>query len=242
MRALEAILVVADISGYTKFVVMNKSSIIHAEQIITELMETVTKNAKFPLAVQKLEGDAVFMFAEVGSSRHDAINDVTRQVANFMKAYQLKQQELFQKSVGGCICSACQLIEKLNLKSAIHVGEVLEKNVEGKVELAGEPVIIVHRLMKNSVVADGYILVTDDVDKELSFAPFPTSKSYQETVTDIGPVQVKAYFPENLDLDRESTKRNPWRKRKLEGPRLLLGWLSTRLKKGRAKFHNLPEQ
>ncbi|MGJ8615393.1 MAG: DUF2652 domain-containing protein [Sulfitobacter sp.] len=241
MRALEAILVVADISGYTKFVVMNKSSIIHAEQIITELMETVTKSAKFPLAVQKLEGDAVFMFAEIGSSRHDAINDVTHQVVKFMKAYQLKQKELFQKSVGGCICSACQLIEELHLKCAIHVGEVIEKNVEGKLELAGEPVILAHRLMKNSIEADGYILVTEDVAKELSFSPFPMSKSYQETITDIGLVRVEAYFSQDLGLDRDSAKQNTWRKRKLEGPRLLIGWLATRLKRGRATFHNLPE-
>jgi hypothetical protein len=240
MRTFEAILVVADISGYTKFVVMNRSSIIHAEQIITELMETVTKNTELPLTVQKLEGDSVFMYAEIGTSRREAINDMTRQVVNFMSSYQSKQQELFQKSVGGCACSACQSIEKLHLKCAIHVGEVLEKYVEGRPELAGEPVIVVHRLMKNSIESDAYILVTEAVAEELSFSPFPTHKSYEETVTDIGEVRVDAYFSQKLDLDRVNVEPYAWSKRNFEGLRLLFGWIYASLKKGRAKFHKLP--
>ena len=240
MRIFEALLVVADISGYTKFVVMNKSSIIHAEQIITELMEAITKNIELPLTVQKLEGDAVFMVAEVGSDRNKLINEITRQVAAVMKSYQDKQKDLFQNSVGGCVCSACQSIENLHLKCALHVGEVLEKQVEGRSELAGEPVIIVHRLMKNSVDADAYMLITEAVSKELNFVPFPKHKSYKELVTDIGTTPVEVYFSQDIDLDRTKAEPYGWSKRKLEGLRLLFRWVLVGLRKGRSKFHNMP--
>jgi exosortase/archaeosortase len=240
MRTFEALLVVADISGYTKFVVMNKSSIIHAEQIITELMEAITKNIEVPLTVQKLEGDAIFMFAEIGADRHKMINEVTKQVVVLMQSYQAKQVNLFQNSVGGCICSACQSIENLNLKCAIHVGEVLEKQVEGRTELAGEPVIMVHRLMKNSIDSDSYMLTTEAVSKELNFAPFSKQKSYKELVTDIGTTPVEVYFSQDTDLDRSKAKPYGWAKRKLEGLRLLFRWILGGLRKGRSNFYNMP--
>lgn len=240
MRAINAVLVVADISGYTNFVVMNKSSIVHAEQIITELMEVIAKNTKLPLKVQKLEGDAVFMFAEITTNRQISINNMTRQVVDFMNLYQEKQKELFRKSVGGCACSACQSIENLHLKCAIHFGEVVEKQVEGRQELAGEPVILVHRLMKNSVNADTYLLTTEAVSKELCFSPFPVQKSYKELVSDIGSTPVEVYFSQKLELDRENVDACGWATRKLEGLRLLLGWFLVNLKKGRTNFHNMP--
>ena len=159
MRTFDAIILLADISGYTKFIVMHRSSLIHAEQIITELLEIVTLNSTNPLTIQKLEGDAAFLTAEIVGSRKDAVNDVMRQVTKFMELYQTKQRELFTKSVDSCPCTACQSIEKLKLKCVFHTGEALGKKVGGRVELAGKPVIVAHRLMKNSVVADEYVRV-----------------------------------------------------------------------------------
>ena len=48
-----------------------------------------------------------------------------------MKAFGQKNAALFNKSVGGCICSACQSIEALDLKTVVHMGEVLEKEMSG---------------------------------------------------------------------------------------------------------------
>jgi hypothetical protein len=240
MRTLNTIIVLADISGYTKFVVMHRSSIVHAEQIITELMEVVTRNAEFPLKIQKLEGDAAFMTAEIGDDRRKAVNDITRQVVVFMDLYQKKQRELFEKSVGGCPCTACQSIENLKLKCVIHAGEVLEKEVGGHVELAGEPVIVAHRLMKNSVEADEYVLVTDAISQELEFEPYLTNRTYQETIKDVGTIRTKAYFPTKQFLARNGKKPLTRPRGNLEAMRLFAAGLLARLRGTRRSFQNLP--
>lgn len=240
MRTYNAVIVLADISGYTKFIVMHRSSIVHAEQIITELMEIVTRNAAFPLTIQKLEGDAAFMSAEIDGPSKEAVNDITRQVAKFMDLYRLKQKELFAKSVGGCPCTACQSIEKLKLKCVVHTGEVLEKEVGGRVELAGEAVIVAHRLMKNLVQSDEYILVTDAVAKELDADPYPTSKVYQETIKDVGTVGTKVFFPEAMVLDRNGAKPLTRPRGNLEAMRLFMHGMIARFGRSRRAFRNLP--
>jgi hypothetical protein len=54
-----------------------------------------------------------------------------------------------------CSCKACTHIERLRLKVIIH-GEALFYHVFRFLELAGVDVIIAHRLLKNSVIADQY--------------------------------------------------------------------------------------
>ncbi len=61
MEVKRLALVLADISGYTQFVNRHKMSLLHAEQIITDLLEAVIDQAEYPLQVSKLEGDAVFV-------------------------------------------------------------------------------------------------------------------------------------------------------------------------------------
>lgn len=202
MRSFDAFIVLADISGYTEFVVLNRSSFIHAEQIITELMEVVTANAIHPLRLEKLEGDAAFLIAEVTPGAKDAADGIMQQVVTLMHLYRAKQVTLFNRSIGGCACSACQSIERLNLKCVVHRGEVLEKRVGGGLELAGEAVILSHRLMKNSVAEDCYILTTRQLAQQLSVPPFPHRKYYEETVEHLGHIKTTAFFPEAPVMDR----------------------------------------
>ncbi len=63
-ETVRGVLVLADISGYTHFSRLHYTSLLHAEQIITELMESILQSADFPLQVGQLEGDAVLLFAE----------------------------------------------------------------------------------------------------------------------------------------------------------------------------------
>ena len=62
MDIFPAFLVMTDISGYTRFMRMHTSSLLHAEQIITELIEAVLDKADYPLTVGKQEGDGVFFY------------------------------------------------------------------------------------------------------------------------------------------------------------------------------------
>ena len=240
MRTFESVMVVADISGYTKFVVMHRSSLMHAEQIISELMESVTDRAAFPLTIQKLEGDAAFMTAEITGDAADVVNDVARQVVAFMSAFKEKRKELFDGSVGGCSCTACQSVETLRLKAIMHKGTVLEKQMSGLTELAGEPVILLHRLLKNSVESDAYFLATQDIASLLDFEPYPEHKAYREKVEDIGTVKATAFFPPEQELDRGGVRPFTRVSGCREAIRLFIARAISKIRGGSRPFHNLP--
>jgi len=55
---------IADISGYTKFIVTNEKALIHSQIIIKDIITTIIKEVELPLKVFKLEGDAVFLYAD----------------------------------------------------------------------------------------------------------------------------------------------------------------------------------
>jgi len=56
-------MILADISGYTKFMVANQLAAVHGQQCITFLIETIIRQVDIPLHLQEIEGDAVFLYA-----------------------------------------------------------------------------------------------------------------------------------------------------------------------------------
>jgi len=54
-----------------------------------------------------------------------------------------------------CHCDACANTDSLQLKAFLHVGEIVVKRVRQFEEIAGEAVIMVHRVTKNSVLLHG---------------------------------------------------------------------------------------
>ena len=56
----DVLLLIADISGYTDFMLSNKVSLAHSQDIITKLMKVIIKEVKIPLKISKFEGDAIF--------------------------------------------------------------------------------------------------------------------------------------------------------------------------------------
>ena len=190
----DAVMLIADISGYTDFIVMKKVSIIHAEEIITELLEAITGSALFPLKLNKIEGDAVFFCADAQGQRGPAVNDVVTQAVKLMAAFVEKQKFLVEHGDGGCPCSACRSAGQLGLKVLVHSSEILIKAVAGREELAGEGVILIHRLLKNSVTAKDYLLITGETDALLENAPFAHRQELVEKIDGFGQVKVVAYI------------------------------------------------
>ena len=70
MEIKRVVLVLADISGYTRFMRVHTMSLLHAEAIITDLLEAVIDQAEHPLTLSKLEGDAVFLYATLDGDDH----------------------------------------------------------------------------------------------------------------------------------------------------------------------------
>lgn len=56
METKEAILVLVDISGYTEFIKRRRLSLVHAEEIISALLESVIDQTEHPLVLNKLAG------------------------------------------------------------------------------------------------------------------------------------------------------------------------------------------
>ncbi len=50
-----------------------------------------------------------------------------------------------------CTCKACELIPTLDLKFVLHHGTFILSQIGGRQELSGPDVILVHRLLKNTV-------------------------------------------------------------------------------------------
>lgn len=159
IRSTEAALVILDISGYTRFIHQRQISLVHAEAIISELMESIIDQAAFPLQVNKLEGDAALLFAETGGEPALALQSVYTQVRQFFPAFQQCVQNI-REARRNCGCDACANIASLRLKAIIHVGAIVVKRVRQFEEIAGEPVILLHRLLKNAVPESEYLLLT----------------------------------------------------------------------------------
>ena len=207
MRICQAFLVVIDISGYTRFITGRSLSIQHAEQIISDLIGVVIDRARHPLIVNKLEGDAALMYAEVEADDFCAGPDVLAQVRSFFPAFHQRVLELSNVR-GNCSCDACTNITALGLKAFVTSGEILLKKIRQFDELAGEPVILLHRLMKNSVPGSEYVLMTDAVvrDAQLDSARF---RSHIEEIDGMGSQQLWLADIEDLPASAEPGSASP---------------------------------
>ncbi|NEO86345.1 MAG: DUF2652 domain-containing protein [Spirulina sp. SIO3F2] len=225
-----AILIIADISGYTRFMLGNRESLLHSQIIISELMRSILRQAKIPLEIAKLEGDAVFMYClkqddRLGNaSEHPmSLHDLGPKLLAFMAAFMAKLKELYHRST--CDCSACSNLAALRLKIVAHSGEALFYQLDRFEELSGPDVIIVHRLLKNSVAARQYILLTAAAAQDLQF---PETVQFQrgiETYDDLGAIETWLYtLPEqSLDPHHPSPNssprtRSPQRRNQLRNP------------------------
>ncbi|MGB2958565.1 MAG: DUF2652 domain-containing protein, partial [Bacteroidota bacterium] len=86
MELKKVFLVLADISGYTRFIRWHKTSLLHAERIIGELLESVIEESDHPLILHELEGDAVTFYAESDGSPERA-RDILQQVQRFITSF-----------------------------------------------------------------------------------------------------------------------------------------------------------
>lgn len=208
MEIKSSCLVIADISGYTRFVMLHTTSLLHAETIITDLLEAVIAQSEHPLTIAKLEGDAVFLYATVEGDQRMATRNVLKQVTEFFDAFRTKERALI--GCNTCGCPACRSIDKLHLKAVLHHGDVVIKKVGQFLELAGESVILIHRLLKNSITINNYILMTDTYYQLSGGLEGERVESRTEHAEGMGDVSVKVYYlREKIPLPPPAPARIP---------------------------------
>ncbi len=193
-------LVMVDISGYTHFIRAQKMSAIHAEEIIFDLLEAVINRAEHPLVLNKLEGDAVFLYAETGNADPQAVaRDVAKQALGFFEVFYERAKTLTEERAE-CGCNACQSVHDLRLKVVLHIGKAVFRTIRQFNELAGEDVITVHRLLKNSVPTREYILMTESFYALVGRLPRMAYSQRVEQYEDLGAVNAHVFTPQTPEV------------------------------------------
>ncbi len=148
-------LVLADISGFTAFV--TESELEHGAEVTGVLLDTVMHRLAPPLEIQELEGDAVFA---VGPDKLVPDGGVLPGVlVESFGAFKERQRQLVEEN--DCACRACSRIARLSLKLVAHHGHFVRQRIGDRGRLAGPDVILVHRLLKNPLGTDAYLLLTE---------------------------------------------------------------------------------
>ncbi|MCV7385327.1 DUF2652 domain-containing protein [Mycolicibacter longobardus] len=156
MALRRAVLVIADIGGYTAYMNWNRTHLVHAQMAVATLLESVIDAAK-GMKLAKLEGDAAFFWAPDGDARSLVSERLTRMHQAFV------DRRARVENGRSCRCEACEQLMNLSLKFVAHQGEVAEHKVKRHTELAGVDVILVHRMLKNQVPVPEYVLMTEAI-------------------------------------------------------------------------------
>lgn len=173
MRQTTAVLLLLDISGYTHWIRHRVGTLEHAEAVITDLLEACIDAAGAPLQLNKLEGDALLLWADCADAQPDAVASTVLALVDAAFARFASTRDALRVARRHCSCAACSNIDALTIKAVLHVGPVLVKQVRQFEELAGESVILAHRLLKNDVAAHHYVLYTEAFHALLPDPPRP---------------------------------------------------------------------
>lgn len=196
MRLTHAVLVLADISGYTDFITNREVSLLHAEQIITDLLESMIDRTEHPLILNKLEGDAAFLYAESGPEQAATVRDALMQVQMLFTAFDERLGKI-RLERAHCNCDACANVSNLKLKAFTHCGEIAIKQVRQFEELAGEEVILIHRLMKNHLAEREYVLLTEAITRARPL-PAGLGRRHVESFAGMGELTLTVLSPADM--------------------------------------------
>ncbi len=157
--ARRATFVLADISGYTRFLSdvgnahgaeLELGETPPAYPLMTSFLDAIVRSLTPPFVLAKLEGDAVFAYAD-----DDALTIRGDEVRACLQACYANFREHLRRTEDGltCSCDACSSGARLDLKFILHHGSYVAQTIVGSTELLGPDVTTAHRMMKNDVVA-----------------------------------------------------------------------------------------
>jgi hypothetical protein len=186
---------IADISGYTGY--LADVELDHAQDILADLVGAVVTALRPNFRLAKLEGDAAFTFMTAETVDGSMLLDT---IERCYFGFRRRRRDVRQAT--SCECNACVRIPDLDLKFVVHHGEAIQQKVAGRQELLGSDVIVVHRLLKNSVVEqlgiDAYALISQACIDASDLDPAALGmREHVETYERIGDVRTWVH-----DLDR----------------------------------------
>src|SRR3954468_17509185 len=160
MASERAVLLIADIGGYTEYMRAHRMSLAHAEVNTARLLEAVI-DAAGDFDLIEIEGDAAFLSRRADPLDGDAtVAAMTEAVVGMHLAFH-RERRYVASSL--CPCDGCVQADNLKLKFVAHVGEVGTQTIRDRRKLIGIDVILVHRLLKNPVQAPEYVLFSEEL-------------------------------------------------------------------------------
>jgi hypothetical protein len=118
------------------------------------------------------------------------------------RAFHDRQQQI--DAVTACRCDACVQVCNLRVKFVAHVGDVVVQSGRRATKVAGVDVIVVHRMLKNSVPVPEYLLMTEPVLERCDPEIRAQAEPIEEELEGLG-AQTLHY----LDLERTAIEPRP---------------------------------
>jgi hypothetical protein len=161
MPVKRALLLLGDIVGYTKFMRFHRINLAHSQDITARLLESMV-DAVPSLELVEIEGDAVFLYAPYDQIADKPASESALSLALTMhQAFHARQQWMVARNM--CSCEACKKVGTLRVKFVAHLGEVATQTIRKRTKLVGIDVIAAHRMLKNDVPVEEYVLMSDSV-------------------------------------------------------------------------------
>ncbi|MGC1205004.1 MAG: DUF2652 domain-containing protein [Flavobacteriaceae bacterium] len=128
---------IPDISGFTKFMSEIDSEL--SSKMIPSLLNNIIYSNEIELRVSEIEGDAVLFYKEL----------------DLLKEKYTKED------------NSHKIPKTLGLKIILHFGSDVDTvQIEKHIKLIGEDVIIAHKLLKNNIPKDEYLLLSENLLKQ----------------------------------------------------------------------------
>ncbi len=150
---IPAFFCVPDLTGFTRFVA--SADITFAKEVIPALLRRLIEANLLKMNVAEIEGDAIFFYK---TGRLPSVKRVAEQCKLFYKTFLDFMDSLEKIDPDG---HEKYVADQLGLKVVIHYGQISSANIKGRTKLLGEDVIITHKLLKNAIREDNYVLFTD---------------------------------------------------------------------------------
>jgi len=191
--------VIADIGGYTAFMKAHRTSLVHAQDVVARLLEAIIDAAP-RLTLLEIEGDAAFFYTWAASEQDASFAQLAaEQIFAMHRAFHVCQQVI--ATLNTCPCQGCREAEQLRVKFVAHLGEVAIQRVKRVSKLAGLPVILVHRMLKNTVPLPEYMLLSEPLftlsDEQMRACGRPLPQEFE------GLGSLLTYFVDIKDLAAE---------------------------------------
>ncbi len=208
----DTFVVIPDISGYTHFMQLTRFAAGHAQFVVAQLLDALITAARPPLSPTRVEGDSVMFYAV--SDRGDPAEGasgpiVAAAVHDMVTAFYRRRAELLAGNL--CPCEACKHITELDLKVVVHRGDILRYRLRGLEDLSGMAVIEAHRLLKNSVGRNRFVLVSEAAAKDVRLPWKHRPERHREHYDGVGEVRCDLYPLEQEPVPVSKVAKSPVR-------------------------------